>query len=306
MISLIGLPFRRAISKGVKRFSTSVNPQPVMTYAKGLAGVAVGETAICSVKGGEENDGLFYRGYTLEDLCSNCEWEEVGYLLTRGKLPNREELGDYRSKLESLREIPDELKTVLEQVPKDAHPMDVIKLGACMIGILHPETSTDRKGAIDALDYLTATYASSLLYHYHYSTNGTRISTQGAPGDSVARHFLRLLTLEQNDPERLNVNALNVSLISYSEHEFNASTFACRVTTSTLTDTYSAICTGIGTLRGPLHGGANEEAMRLIEKFSTPEEALESVQGMLTRKELVMGFGHRVYKHGDPRNKVIK
>jgi len=309
MISRLVTPFRgnfRAITDGMRSFSISTSSTPVSTYAKGLAGVAVGETAICTVQGGKEDDGLFYRGYTLEDLCSNCEWEEIGYLLTRGKLPNRDELGDYRSKLESMREIPDELKAVLEQVPKDAHPMDVVKLSACMMGVLHPETSTDRKGAIEALDYLTATYASSLLYHYHYNLDGTRISTQGAPGDSVARHFLRLLTPEQNDPERLNVNALNVSLISYSEHEFNASTFACRVTTSTLTDTYSAICTGIGTLRGPLHGGANEEAMRLIELFTTPEEALEAVQGMLDRKELVMGFGHRVYKHGDPRNKVIK
>jgi len=309
MISRIAAPFRgniRAITAGVRSFSISTSSTPVSAYVKGLAGVAVGETAICSVQGGQHDDGLFYRGYTLEDLCSNCEWEEVGYLLTRGKLPNRDELGDYRSKLESLREIPDTLKTLLEQVPKDAHPMDVIKLSACMIGILNPETSPNRKGAIDALDYLTATYASSLLYHYHYTTNGTRISTQGAPGDSVARHFLRLLTPEQDDPERLSVNALNVSLISYSEHEFNASTFACRVTTSTLTDTYSAICSGIGTLRGPLHGGANEEAMRLIEQFSNVDEALVAVQGMLNRKELVMGFGHRVYKHGDPRNKVIK
>merc|ERR1719317_297766 len=306
MISFVGLPFRRAISQGVRRFSTSVNAQPVTTYAKGLAGVAVGETAICSVKGGEENDGLFYRGYTLEDLCSNCEWEEMGYLLTRGKLPNREELGDYRSKLESSREISDQVKEILEKIPKEAHPMDILKMGACLMGVYHPETSSDRKGALDALDILTATYSSILLYHHHFTTNGLRIKTQGAPGDSVARHFLRLLTPEQTEPNRVNVNALNVSLISYSEHEFNASTFACRVTTSTKTDTYSAICSGIGTLRGPLHGGANEEAMRLIEQFATPEEALAALQAMLDRKQLIMGFGHRVYKHGDPRNRVIK
>jgi len=296
----------RATNKGIRRFSKATSSQPVTTYVKGLAGVAVGETAICSVQGGEHDDGLFYRGYTLEDLCSNCEWEEVSYLLTRGNLPNRDTLSNYRSKLESFREIPDDVKAMLEHVPKDSHPMDVLKLGVCMMGTLHPETSTDRKGAIDALDYLTATYASILLYHYHYHTHGTRISTQGAPGDSVARHFLRLLTPDQADPERLNVNALNISLITYSEHEFNASTFACRVTTSTLTDAYSAICSGIGTLRGPLHGGANEEAMRLIEQFSTVDEALEKVQEMLNRKQLVMGFGHRVYKHGDPRNHIIK
>jgi len=309
MISRLVAPLRgniRSAVEGIRRSSTTTTSHPVFSYVKGLEGVAVGETAICSVQGGKHSDGLFYRGYTLEDLCSNCEWEEIGYLLTRGKLPNRDELGEYRSKLESYREIPDQVKMLLEQVPHDAHPMDVIKLGACMLGMIRPEASTDRKGAIDALDYLSATYASTLLYHHHYHKYGTQISTRGASGDSVARHFLRLLTPEQSDPERLNVNALNISLITYSEHEFNASTFACRVTTSTLTDTYSAICSGIGTLRGPLHGGANEEAMRLIEQFSTVEEALEKVQGMLNRKELVMGFGHRVYKHGDPRNKVIK
>jgi len=309
MISRLALPVRgkvRVLTDRVRRFATGSDTKPVTTYVKGLAGVAVGETAICTVTGDKESGGLFYRGYTLEDLCSNCEWEEIGYLLTRGKLPNRDELGDYRSKLESFREIPDEVKTILEQLPKEAHPMDILKIGACLMGMWYPETSTDRKGAIDALDLLTATYSSILLYHYHFTTNGLQIKTQGNPGDSVARHFLRLLSPEQTEPDRVNVNAMNVSLICYSEHEFNASTFACRVTTSTLSDTFSAICTGIGTLRGPLHGGANEEAMRLIEQFSNPEEALEFVQGMLDRRELVMGFGHRVYKHGDPRNKVIK
>jgi len=309
MTSRIALPIRRnlpVIWKRVRKFGTNANPGQVTTYVKGLAGVAVGETAICSVKGGQDSDGLFYRGYTLEDLCTNCEWEEVAYLLTRGKLPNRDELGDYKSKLESHREIPDDVKAVLEKIPKEAHAMDILKIGACLMGVYHPEISTDRKGAIDAIDLLTATYSSILLYHYHFTTNGFQIKTQGNPGDNVARHFLRLLSPEQINPERVNVNAMDASLICYSEHEFNASTFACRVSTSTLTDTYSAICSGIGTLRGPLHGGANEEAMRLIEQFSNPDDALEFVQGMLDRKELVMGFGHRVYKHGDPRNKIIK
>jgi len=309
MISRIALPIRRdlpVIWNGVRRFATNGNPGQDTTYVKGLAGVAVGETLICSVKGGKGSDGLFYRGYSLEDLCSNCEWEEVAYLLTRGYLPNRDELGDYKCKLESYREIPNEVKAVLEKLPKEAHPMDILKLGACLMGVYQPETSTDRNGAIEAIDLLTATYSSILLYHYHFTTNGVQISTQGNSGDNVARHFLRLLCPEQTNPETVNVNAMDASLICYSEHEFNASTFACRVSTSTLTDTYSAICSGIGTLRGPLHGGANEEAMRLIEQFSNSEEALEFVQGMLDRKELVMGFGHRVYKHGDPRNKIIK
>jgi len=309
MISRIALPIRgniRILTEGVRRFSTGVNTNPVTTYVKGLAGVAVGETAICSIKKEKESSGLFYRGYSLEDLCSNCEWEEIGYLLTRGKLPNRDELGEYRNKLESFREIPDEVKTVLETLPKDANSMDILKLGACLIGMYHPETSADRKGAVDAVDILTATYSSILLYHYHFVNNGLQIKTQGNPGDSVARHFLRLLSPDQSEPDRVNVNAMNVSLICYSEHEFNASTFALRVTTSTLTDTYSAVCSGIGTLRGPLHGSANEGAMRMIEQFSNPEDALEFVQGMLDRKELVMGFGHRVYKHGDPRNKAVK
>jgi len=300
----VSRPLVRAATEGVRRFSAIAKTAPVV--AKGLAGVPVGETAICSVKGGEDDDGLFYRGFNLHDLCSNCEWEEVSYLLTRGKLPNRDEIGDYSSKLESYREIPDKMKAALELVPKDAHPMDILKLGACFMGMLYPEVSTDREGAIEALDRLTATYASILLYHHHFVTSGIQISTKGAPGDSVSQHFLRLLNEDQKDPERLGTNALNVSLISYSEHEFNASTFASRVTTSTLTDTYSAICTGIGTLRGPLHGGANEEAMRLIERFSGVEEALEAVQAMLDKRELIMGFGHRVYKHGDPRNTVVR
>jgi len=292
----------RLLGTGVRRFSQD--------YVKGLAGITAGETQICTVRGEGVDHGLYYRGYDISDLCKNCEWEEVGYLLTRGKLPTQSELSSYKEKIESFREIPNSVKKTLEMVPKDAHPMDILKVGVTLMGTLRPETPGPEKGvtkdgAIEVLDYLSATYSSVLFYHYHYHNNGVRINTQGAAGDSIAKHFLRMLK-QGADPDPEHVKTMDISLILYGEHEFNASTFNCRVATSTLTDCYSAIAGGIGTLRGPLHGGANEMAMELIQRFNTPEEATKGVHEMFKRKELMFGFGHRVYKWGDPRNGIIR
>jgi len=273
-------------------------------YSKGLAGIVAGETSVCTVRGEGVDHGLFYRGYDVKDLCDNCEWEEVGHLLTRGALPTKAELHAYKAKMEANREIDDRVKKVLELVPKDAHPMDVLKIGVNMMGTLRPEHGATKEGAIEVLDYLSATFSSVLFYHYHFHNSGQRISTQGEAGDSIAQHFLRLL--HQKTPSADHVKAMDISLILYGEHEFNASTFNCRVSTSTLTDCYSAVAGGIGTLRGPLHGGANEMAMELIQKFGTVEEARKGVFEMFKKKELIMGFGHRVYKKGDPRNPIIR
>jgi len=276
-------------------------------FSKGLAGVIADETAICTVQGGDKLHGLFYRGFDVNDLCDNCEWEEVAWLLTRGELPTKQQLQDYRTQLESYREIPDGMKTILEQIPKDTHPMDILNLGCTALGSWRPELTRDKAGALEALDYLTSTYASVLFYHYHFHNNGIRIATQGEGGDSIAKHFLRLMDPKQKTPKNVNVSALDVSFILYGEHEFNASTFANRVTASTMSDVFSCISTGIGTLRGPLHGGANEAAMDLLDSFNLDMEAARTgTQEMLDTKKLIMGFGHRVYKQGDPRNAAIR
>ncbi len=265
----------------------------------GLAGVIAGETAIATV--GKEGVGLTYRGYSIHDLAEHATFEETAYLLIHGKLPTQTELDSYKKKLMELRGLPAGLKIVLEQVPGDAHPMDVLRTGCSALGTMESESSEG--DPIHIADRLTGCFGSMLLYWHHFHTSGKRIDVE-ADDETAAGHFLRLLHGEQ--PDELKRRAVDVSLILYAEHEFNASTFAARVATSTLSDFYSAIVGAIGTLRGPLHGGANEAAMELIEQFQTPDEAETAILDMLEQKQLIMGFGHRVYKISDPRSDIIK
>lgn len=265
----------------------------------GLAGVVAGDTAICTV--GKEGKGLTYRGYSIEDLAANASFEEVAYLMLHGKLPTQNELTAYKKQLQKLRDLPPVLKLVLEQLPANAHPMDVLRTGCSVLGSLEPESA--KHDAIAIADRLLACFPSMLAYWYHFHKSGKRIDTH-SDEDSIAGHFLYLLHGKKAD--ELHRHIIDVSLILYTEHEFNASTFAARVTAATLSDMYSAMTSAIGTLRGPLHGGANEAAMELIQKFNDPDEAEKGVRDMFAKKALVMGFGHRVYTISDPRSDIIK
>ncbi|MBI2347734.1 MAG: 2-methylcitrate synthase [Deltaproteobacteria bacterium] len=265
----------------------------------GLAGVVAGRTAIATV--GKEGKGLTYRGYSINDLAGQATFEEVAFLLIYGRLPTESELSDYQEALRGQRSLPGPLKTVLEQIPASAHPMDVMRTGCSALGALEPEGKGRDQTAV--ANRLTACFSSLLLYWHHLHASGRRIDTASDEG-STAGHFLRLL--HGKKPDELKRRAVDVSLILYAEHEFNASTFAARTIISTLPDFYSAVTGAIGALRGPLHGGANEAAMALIERFSAPDEAEKGILGMLAAKQLIMGFGHRVYKISDPRSDVIK
>jgi 2-methylcitrate synthase len=267
--------------------------------APGLRGTAAGSTAICTV--GAEGHDLQYRGYAIEELAEQASFEEVAHLLLHGDLPTRKQLQAYRTKLKGLRSLPTALKQTLERIPATSHPMDVMRTGCSMLGNLEPEGSFDRQDQV--ADRLLAALPSILVYWYRYSHDGVRIKT-ATRDPSIAGHLLHMLRGEPPDEDVRR--AMDVSLILYAEHEFNASTFACRVCAATLSDLYSCITAGIGTLRGPLHGGANEAAMELIERFRTPEEARTAVHDMLERKEKIMGFGHAVYKVRDPRTPIIK
>ena len=266
----------------------------------GLRGQVAGETALCTV--GKTGTGLTYRGYDITDLADNAQFEEVAYLLLRGKLPNQAELDAYKAKLKSLRTLPDALKLVLEQIPKDAHPMDVMRTGCSMLGNL--ETEQDFSEQDDKIDRMLATFPAIITYWYRFAHEGVRIDTANTESDSIGGVFLELL--HGKKPSELHEQVMNVSLILYAEHEFNASTFTARVCASTLSDIHSCVTGAIGSLRGPLHGGANEAAMELIQKFQTPEEAEAGLMGMLERKEKIMGFGHAIYSESDPRNAIIK
>lgn len=265
----------------------------------GLAGVTAGETHICTV--GKEGAGLTYRGYDIYDLANNACFEEVAHLLVHGTLPTRVELDSYVAKIKSLRGLPAALRTVLEMVPGDAHPMDMLRTGVSFLGNIEPEG--DFSNQTDVADRLLACLPSMLLYWHRFHTDGVRIETE-TDDDSVSGHFLYML--HDKAPKELHRKCLDTTLILYAEHEFNASTFTGRVITGTLSDMHSAVSGAIGALRGPLHGGANEAAMELISKFDTPEEATAGVQEMLERRDLIMGFGHRVYTTSDPRNAVNK
>ncbi len=265
----------------------------------GLRGQVAGQTALCTV--GQSGAGLTYRGYEISDLAEKAQFEEVAYLLLRGKLPNRQELDAYKKKLKSLRSLPAALKTVLEQIPREAHPMDVMRTGCSMLGNL--ETEQDFSEQDDKIDRMLAVFPSIITYWYRFANEGVRIETDSS-ADSIGGHFLELL--HGKKPSELHEKVMNVSLILYAEHEFNASTFTARVCASTLSDIHSCVTGAIGTLRGPLHGGANEAAMELIQRFNTPDEAEAGLLGMLERKEKIMGFGHAIYRDSDPRNTIIK
>jgi 2-methylcitrate synthase len=265
----------------------------------GLRGVSAGETGISTV--GKEGFGLRYRGYDIAELAERSSFEEVAYLLLNGELPTAAALRGYQSTLAELRELPAALCEVLERIPADAHPMDVLRTGCSMLGTLEPEGTFARQR--DVANRLLAAFPAMLLYWHHYATSGRRIATV-TKAEGLAAHFLELL--HGKPAGELHTRGLDVSLILYAEHEFNASTFAARVCAATLSDFYSAVTGAIGTLRGPLHGGANEAAMELIEGFASPEDATRGVKEMLDRKEKIMGFGHAVYRTSDPRNAVIK
>ena len=266
----------------------------------GLSGVRVGSSGICTV--GQVGLGLQYRGYSITELAANSTFEEVAYLLIYGRLPNQRQLETYKTKLVGLRSLSDPVKSLLETMPASTHPMDVLRTGASLIGTLEPEGVDGLTGA-SVGDRLTACFGSMLAYWYHFHNRNERIKTD-SDEDTVAGHFLALLSGKPAD--RQQRGALDTTLILYAEHEFNASTFAARVVTSTLSDTYSAIVGAIGALRGPLHGGANEAAMELVSSFDSPQEAEKSLLQMLEARRLVMGFGHRVYKNGDPRSPIVK
>ncbi len=265
----------------------------------GLAGVTAGATALCTV--GKEGAGLTYRGYDIYDLAENACFEEVAFLLLHGHLPTQSELDAYIAKIKANRGLPDALKTVLEMIPADAHPMDVMRTGVSFLGNIEPEG--DFSNQEDVADRLLACLPSMLLYWHRFHADGVRIDT-ATDDDSISGHFLHML--HDKAPPELHRKSLDTTLILYAEHEFNASTFAGRVITGTLSDMHSAVSGAIGALRGPLHGGANEAAMELISKFDTPEAATAGVHEMLANKDLIMGFGHRVYTTSDPRNTVNK
>lgn len=265
----------------------------------GLRGQVAGETALCTV--GKTGTGLTYRGYDISELAEKASFEEVAYLLLKGALPTQAQLDAYISKIKSLRDLPQELKDVLERIPASAHPMDVMRTGCSMLGNL--ETETDFAQQDEVIDRLLAAFPSIICYWYRYSHDGVRIET-ALDDDSIGAHFLHMLGDEA--PIDLFSQVMNVSLILYAEHEFNASTFTARVCASTLSDMHSCITGAIGSLRGPLHGGANEAAMDMIENWQSADEAEREIMGMLERKEKIMGFGHAIYRESDPRNVIIK
>ena len=267
-----------------------------------LSGVTAGNTALCSV--GKSGNDLHYRGYDILDLAKHCEFEEVSYLLIHEELPNLAELTAYKAKLKKLRGLPDALKRILEAIPATAHPMDVVRTGVSALGTMEPEADAHEiTAARELADRLVACIPSILVYWYHFSHNGKKIEVETAD-DSVAAHFLHMLHGEA--PNAQWEKSMQISLILYAEHEFNASTFTARVIAGTGSDMYSAITGAIGALRGPKHGGANEVALEIQERYSSVDEAEADIRARVANKEVVIGFGHPVYTISDPRNVVIK
>ncbi|EJC7017604.1 2-methylcitrate synthase [Vibrio parahaemolyticus] len=279
-------------------------PQTVAKKAElggaGLRGQSAGSTALCTV--GKTGTGLTYRGYDITDLANNAQFEEVAHLLLRGHLPSQQELDAYKTHLLSLRGLPTELKQALELIPVSAHPMDVMRTGCSVLGNLEQEMSFDEQ--LQATERMLALFPAIICYWYRFSHDGVRIDTEDQTEDCIGGYFLRLLT--DKEPSALHKQVMHCSLILYAEHEFNASTFAARVCASTLSDIHSCITAAIGTLRGPLHGGANEAAMEMIEDWQTPDEAEANIMQMLANKDKIMGFGHAIYRESDPRNALIK
>jgi 2-methylcitrate synthase len=267
-----------------------------------LSGTPAGETAICTV--GQSGNDLHYRGYDIADLSSKCEFAEVAHLLIHGKLPTAAELAAYKKRLLGLRTLPEPVKHALEQVPAHAHPMDVLRTGVSVLGCVRPEAENHNEAGARAIaDGLLASLPSMLLYWHHYAKHGKRIATD-ADSEPLAEHFLHLLHGEKPRPEW--VNAMQVSLTLYAEHEFNASTFTARVIAGTGSDIYSCICGAIGALKGPKHGGANEVALVIQQRYATPDEAEADMRRRVANREVVIGFGHPVYTISDPRSDVIK
>ena len=267
-----------------------------------LSGVAAGNTAICTV--GRTGNDLHYRGYDILDFAEQATFEEIAYLLVHEKLPTQTELVAYKKKLKSLRELPADLKKVLECMPASAHPMDVLRTSCSMLGTIFPEQGDHNPaGACDIADRLMACFGSMLFYWHHYSHSGRRIEVT-TEDDTIAGHFLHLL--HGKKPSALHERAMQTSLILYAEHEFNASTFTARVIAGTGSDIYSAITGAIGALRGPKHGGANEAASEIQSRYKNPDHAETDIKRRIANKEIIIGFGHPVYTISDPRNKIIK
>jgi len=276
----------------------------------GLAGIIAGDTAICTV--GKEGMGLMYRGYDINSLAKYSTFEEVAYLLIYGNLPTEKELYHYFEKLHNYRYIPPEIKQILELLPVNSHPMDIMRTVCSVIGNLEPESEnrieqSANNNQFEVSTRLIAVFGPCLLYWYHFHKNSIRITTVTEKTDSISKNFVKLLHNNgKESPDPIIVRAIDVSLILYAEHEFAASTFACRISASTLSDMFSCVCSAIGTLKGPLHGGANEAAYHLISSFKSADEAESGIMNMLKKKQLIFGFGHRVYRKGDPRTKIIK
>jgi 2-methylcitrate synthase len=278
----------------------SVTPKPKKSVA--LSGVAAGNTALSSV--GRTGNDLHYRGYDILEVAETCDFEELAHLLIHGKLPNKAELAAYKAKLKGLRGIPAPVRAILEQLPPATHPMDVMRTGASALGCVLPEANDhNAAGAREIADHLVSSFGSMLCYWYHFSHNSRRIHVE-TDDDSIGGHFLHLL--HRRAPPESWVRAMHTSLNLYAEHEFNSSTFTARVIAGTGSDIYSCITGAIGALRGPKHGGANEVALEIQERYSTPDEAEADIRRRVANKEIVIGFGHPVYTVSDPRNVVIK
>jgi len=267
-----------------------------------LSGVPAGNTALCSV--GKSGNDLHYRGFDIADLAAHCEFEEVAHLLIHGALPNQAQLAAYKAKLKTLRGLPDSVKGVLEQIPASAHPMDVMRTGVSALGCVTPESADHNEvAAKEIADKLIACLGSMLVYWYHFANSAKRIEIE-TNDDSIGAHFLHML--HGQAPSKLWEDSMHASLILYAEHEFNASTFTGRVIAGTGSDMFSAITGAIGALRGPKHGGANEVALEIQERYSSPDEAETDIRARVANKEVVIGFGHPVYTVSDPRNEIIK
>jgi 2-methylcitrate synthase len=277
------------------------DPSPPRKKSVALSGVVAGNTALCTV--GRTGNDLHYRGYDILEVAEACDFEEIAHLLVHERLPTSAELTAYRAKLISMRSLAEPLRDVLEAIPKTAHPMDVLRTGVSMLGCLEPERDQSPAHARDLADRLIASLPGMLLYWYHFAHNGVRIKVESA-AESVAEHFLTLL--HRRAAPASWVRAMHTSLVLYAEHEFNASTFTTRVIAGTGSDLYSCIAGGIGALRGPKHGGANEVALEIQQRYRTPEQAVADIKERLARKEVVIGFGHPVYTVADPRNRIIK
>jgi 2-methylcitrate synthase len=288
----------RAVSDSPAEQASTFKPKKSVA----LSGTIAGNTALCTV--GRSGNDLHYRGYDILDLATKCEFEEVAYLLVHGKLPNVAELKAYKDKLKGLRGLPAPLKTTLEQLPRSTHPMDVLRTGTSTIGCLLPENNDHSdSGARDIADRLMASLGSMLLYWFHFANNGKRVDVE-TDDDSIGGHFLHLL--HGKSPSELWVRAMHSSLVLYAEHEFNASTFTARVIAGTGSDMFSCITGAIGALRGPKHGGANEVAFEIQERYKSPDEAEQDIRRRVAAKEVIIGFGHPVYTVSDPRNGIIK